>query len=242
MTMTDTILFVKETKTCHYVMVIHTPRLCGEPGFKTRLEQREEAFIRCREILDSPDAVVALKGTLPESSHPIQRRVRNPVISPPPPPPPEGAADPHKGIDRDAVKRALEAFLSGKSSGGGGNAGQKARNSHADQDGAGDAGSDSGHDDESPIHITPGEDGEMIIEFLDFDGGDAAAGTLEDRISDLLGGKLQEMLRAAGMEVFAVGSDVEIDVEQQQTTEDDREEKDEGNAGHDRTRRQHEEL
>ena len=54
--MTDTILFIKETQTCHYVMVIHTPRLCGEPGFKTRLEQRDEAFIRCREVVDDESA------------------------------------------------------------------------------------------------------------------------------------------------------------------------------------------
>ena len=35
MTMTDTILFVKETQTCHYVLHIATPRLCGEPGFRS---------------------------------------------------------------------------------------------------------------------------------------------------------------------------------------------------------------
>ncbi|TFY76745.1 hypothetical protein EWM64_g7273 [Hericium alpestre] len=50
MTMTDTILLVKESKTCHYILVINTPRLCGEPGFKSRLDQREEALIRCREV------------------------------------------------------------------------------------------------------------------------------------------------------------------------------------------------
>ncbi|KAK2466989.1 hypothetical protein APHAL10511_001247 [Amanita phalloides] len=58
MTMTDTILFVKEAKTCSYVLVIHTPRLCGEPGFKSRLDSNDEAQIHCREIVS---------GTLPES-------------------------------------------------------------------------------------------------------------------------------------------------------------------------------
>jgi len=54
MTMTDTILFVKETKTCSYVLVIHTPRLCGEPGFRSRLESTDEAQISCREIIPDP--------------------------------------------------------------------------------------------------------------------------------------------------------------------------------------------
>lgn len=52
MTTTDSILFVKETKTCSYVLVINTPRLCGEPGFKSRRDATEEAEIRCREIVD----------------------------------------------------------------------------------------------------------------------------------------------------------------------------------------------
>lgn len=53
MTMTDSILFVKETKTCSYVLVINTPRLCGEPGFKSRDVTAGEALIRCREIVDT---------------------------------------------------------------------------------------------------------------------------------------------------------------------------------------------
>lgn len=53
MTMTDSILLVKETKTCSYVLVINTPRLCGEPGFKSRRDAAEEAEIRCREVVDT---------------------------------------------------------------------------------------------------------------------------------------------------------------------------------------------
>jgi len=51
MAMTDHILFVKETKTCSYVLVIHTPRLCGEPGFKSPKDANEQGSIRCREIV-----------------------------------------------------------------------------------------------------------------------------------------------------------------------------------------------
>ena len=83
MTMTDTILLVKESKTCRYEMVIHTPRLCGEPGFKNRLQQREEAHIRCREILDA-DGLTKIDKSLPETTFPLRlrSRPRHPILSP----------------------------------------------------------------------------------------------------------------------------------------------------------------
>ncbi|KAJ3561902.1 hypothetical protein NP233_g9911 [Leucocoprinus birnbaumii] len=73
MTMTDSILFVKETKTCSYVLVINTPRLCGEPGFRSPREAAEEAKIRCREVvetlpdkpLDYPNTDYPVKGGPP---------------------------------------------------------------------------------------------------------------------------------------------------------------------------------
>ncbi|KAF9227518.1 hypothetical protein BS17DRAFT_877747 [Gyrodon lividus] len=52
MTMTDSILLVREAKTCSYVLVVQTPRLCGQPGFESSLESRDESLIRCREIID----------------------------------------------------------------------------------------------------------------------------------------------------------------------------------------------
>src|SRR6267154_739927 len=52
MTMTDSILLVREAKTCSYVLIVQTPRLCGEPGFKSRTELPEQTFIRCRQIID----------------------------------------------------------------------------------------------------------------------------------------------------------------------------------------------
>jgi protein OS-9 len=53
MTVTDTILFIKETTTCHYVLVIQTPRLCGDPAFRSRRDSQEQSTIRCREIVQS---------------------------------------------------------------------------------------------------------------------------------------------------------------------------------------------
>ncbi|KAG6911461.1 hypothetical protein DXG01_014535 [Tephrocybe rancida] len=62
MTMTDTILFVKEAKTCSYVLVINTPRLCGEPGFKSHRDTSEDNQIRCREIVDHSRPSSAIDG------------------------------------------------------------------------------------------------------------------------------------------------------------------------------------
>lgn len=59
MTVTDTILFIKETTTCHYVLVIQTPRLCGDPAFRSRRDSQEQSTIRCREIIQSAEE---LKG------------------------------------------------------------------------------------------------------------------------------------------------------------------------------------
>ncbi|PFH50662.1 hypothetical protein AMATHDRAFT_144504 [Amanita thiersii Skay4041] len=69
MTMTDTILFVKETKTCSYVLVVHTPRLCGEPGFKSRRDLGEETQIKCREIIPS---TVPSGISLPVTDYPLK--------------------------------------------------------------------------------------------------------------------------------------------------------------------------
>jgi len=55
MTVTDTILFIKETATCHYVLVIQTPRLCGDPAFRSRRDSQEQSTIQCREIIQSAE-------------------------------------------------------------------------------------------------------------------------------------------------------------------------------------------
>jgi len=105
MTMTDTVLFVKETRTCEYVLVIHTPRLCGEPGFKSRLEQMPEAAIRCREVVDDVESV---DPSLPDAPFPYKRPSRQPIPSPQRPP--AGAAEDggNKDVTKDAMDRAQD--------------------------------------------------------------------------------------------------------------------------------------
>jgi protein OS-9 len=112
MTMPDTILFVKEAKTCSYVLVIHTPRLCSEPGFKSRLESREESPIRCREIVDSQPED---QKHLPEADYPYTLPHRKNVL----PTAKEGSSAPNgraRGKDQytDAFKRALDTLLNHK--------------------------------------------------------------------------------------------------------------------------------
>lgn len=80
MTMTDTILFVKEAKTCSYVLVVHTPRLCGEPGFKSRRDTGEETQIRCREVVAT---MPELRANLPDAEHPLKIPRRKAVLPPP---------------------------------------------------------------------------------------------------------------------------------------------------------------
>jgi len=87
MAMSDTILFVKETKTCSYILVINTPRLCGEPGFRSRQEIREQATISCREIISSNDASPPLElRAVPNMDYPQKIPIRAPKKLPPSPP------------------------------------------------------------------------------------------------------------------------------------------------------------
>lgn len=81
MVMTDHILFVKETKTCSYVLVVQTPRLCGEPGFKSLRDTGEEAEIQCREIVDTKTERAI---NLPTADHPLKIPPRKTVLPPPP--------------------------------------------------------------------------------------------------------------------------------------------------------------
>ena len=104
MVMTDHILFVKETKTCSYVLVIHTPRLCGEPGFKSRRDSVDEAPIRCREVVDAlppPDSTTPW-SKLPPGDSPMKFPKRRPVLPSPLP----GAVRP--GSNQGSVGRGKE--------------------------------------------------------------------------------------------------------------------------------------
>lgn len=87
MTTSDKIIFVKESRTCAYVLVVHTPRLCGEPGFMTN-DAREQASISCREVItgELPDRSEA--AFLPHSDHPLKSPRRKPVLPLPAPPAP----------------------------------------------------------------------------------------------------------------------------------------------------------
>lgn len=119
MEMTDHILFVKETKICSYVLVIHTPRLCGEPGFKSRPAAEEQAQIRCREIVDKKPEDQA---KLPTVDHPTKVPMRKTVL-PAPKSKMEKAADGSESkaeafID-DLFRKTLEALVAEKKSSGG---------------------------------------------------------------------------------------------------------------------------
>jgi protein OS-9 len=116
MTMTDTILWVKEAKTCSYVLVIHTPRLCGEPGFKSRQEARQEAYIQCREIIDSPADQHSDLANLPPADHPHKLPRRKVGLNPPETKHGPGAVndDKHKGTYDDIIRKALEAIVGGR--------------------------------------------------------------------------------------------------------------------------------
>jgi protein OS-9 len=92
----DTILLVKELKTCSYLVVINTPRLCGEPGFLSPRDVNESALIRCREVVSSIDSSpenekLGITDSDSESSHPSTFVPAERVISPPPPPSTKGS-------------------------------------------------------------------------------------------------------------------------------------------------------
>ncbi|KAG8936571.1 Protein OS-9 [Tulasnella sp. 418] len=87
MTTTDAIQFIKETSLCKYLLVIHSPRLCGEPGFKSSREFQVAAPIQCREILKEEGLLG--KGTTQEvqtgndqTPYPPQTHLRNPAHLP----------------------------------------------------------------------------------------------------------------------------------------------------------------
>ncbi|KAI9065159.1 hypothetical protein FKP32DRAFT_1610865 [Trametes sanguinea] len=197
MTMTDTILFVKETQTCHYVVHIATPRLCGEPGFRSRVDSAEEHPIRCREVLDA-EHYNSADRSLPEASHPFRfvRPQKKVIASPPPSPAADAqgkdgatgkasAPDPHGEL----LRRALQRLLARQNQGG-------------------------GADTHVVVEQLPDGEGELLVEFIDIElpegeDGEPYADDYADEVwmdSEEGGGtefegRLHDILRAAGYDI-----------------------------------------
>jgi protein OS-9 len=119
MATTDTIILVREAKTCSDVLVVHTPRLCGEPGFKSRLESRDESYIRCREIVESIDPSINAENPLAGADRPSNKMSpRQPLLTVPsrsPTNPPASDAGSSTGQDyNERLRKMLEAVLGNK--------------------------------------------------------------------------------------------------------------------------------
>ncbi|KAJ7219188.1 hypothetical protein GGX14DRAFT_590577 [Mycena pura] len=113
MATTDTVAFVKEAKTCSYVLVVHTPRLCAEPGFMSNKDAAEQASISCREIVTAEPTDHSDAAFLPDSDHPHKYPRRKPVLPLPQAKPKDGtaaAADGTKGKYTDVLRKALDAI------------------------------------------------------------------------------------------------------------------------------------
>jgi protein OS-9 len=123
MTTTDAIILVREAKTCSYVLVVHTPRLCGQPGFKSRRESRDETYIRCREIVDSIEPSTNAENPLMETDRPRNKMAqRQPLLTVPSRPPTDpGDAGSGKGKGQqdynERLRKILEAVLGSKDNG-----------------------------------------------------------------------------------------------------------------------------
>ncbi|CAE6439684.1 unnamed protein product [Rhizoctonia solani] len=77
------IMFVKEVSVCNYLIVIHTPRICSEPGFKSQRDSVKAAPIRCRHIV--PEDTVEFDHTRFESPVPHSVPPALPILPAAPP-------------------------------------------------------------------------------------------------------------------------------------------------------------
>ena len=183
----DKILFIKEASTCNYVVVIHTPRLCGEPGFKSERDTQEESVMRCREIISEDDQArhtllsaslandasssrsdpepTAQTSLYSEDAHPMKFPFTPKSSAPPSPPPPPPVAQKDNTAD-DASQ--------------GQDQGTKSSKSHQNQvetlkqalqallkSVQGDAGNDQPFGDRDDVLVTDGEDGEKVYFIID---------------------------------------------------------------------------
>nr|GAT47230.1 predicted protein [Mycena chlorophos] len=103
MTTTDTIAFVREARTCSYVLVVHTPRLCGEPGFMAERDLTEQALISCREVIAGNPPSKSPNNVPPASDYPVWNPHRKPVL----PQPKEGS---HTEKYSEVIRKTLDAI------------------------------------------------------------------------------------------------------------------------------------
>lgn len=214
MTMTDSILLVREAKTCSYVLVVQTPRLCGEPGFRSRLETRDESLVRCRQIIDptsdhtSPSESTQLEQrqtgervNLNESDHPLHLLNRQSRFIIPTPAPLQSSLESSSGDEGDEKwddfwKRAVEALMkSPEIQGLGGNNPQ--------------------------VFLDRGENGEIVIEILEeipIDGN--ADGTVHGDVTAEEYARLTDVLRNAVFEMKRSG-ETEREGNQEEGEEDE---------------------
>lgn len=83
-----------------YLIVIHTPRICSEPGFKSQRDSVKAAPIRCRHIV--PEDTVEFDRAQIESSVPHTLPPLRPILPPAPP------VAPNQGKDKaDAGKKTM---------------------------------------------------------------------------------------------------------------------------------------
>ncbi|KIM24012.1 hypothetical protein M408DRAFT_27454 [Serendipita vermifera MAFF 305830] len=224
MTTTDSIFFIKETKTCQYVLVIHTPRLCGQPGFKSPREDLRDTPLRCRKVVNTLEGT---DPTLPESPLPFQRREPKPL----PAPRPTATGDDKKQSpgkhDNDAhsqlLKAALDALL-----------GRQTEPKRAERDarGASDGKTTGGGDGSAEkkleqrfVAVSVDEDGEIKIEKFLGNDGKVDQPEEDDDVEvmeiELAGGedaaRLMKILRDAGYDARALGQDDGEDDDQLET-------------------------
>ncbi|KDN49342.1 hypothetical protein RSAG8_02044, partial [Rhizoctonia solani AG-8 WAC10335] len=83
MSSVDQIMFVKEVSVCSYLIVIHTPRICSEPGFKSQRDSVKAAPIRCRHIV--PEDTAEFDRTRLESPVPHSIPPALPILPAAPP-------------------------------------------------------------------------------------------------------------------------------------------------------------
>jgi len=231
MTTTDSIFLIQETKTCQYTLVIHTPRLCGQPGFKSPREDLQDTPLRCRKVVDT------LEGTnpaLPELPLPFQRREPKPLPAPRNEEGYTGGKKQTKGgnmkdVHSHLIKAAFDALLGRIPQKGpeGGDADEGSRSgsrgagatSHGDKPVSAQGDDDKGEDEAHRlVAVTMDENGDVRIDKLLGPGDKFLSGTGDEGVMEieLAGGedaaRLVKILREAGYEARLPG---------QEETEDD---------------------